>query len=177
MLSPFLIFPPETPYPFPLLSNSPLLFPCPGIPLYWGKEPSQDQGPLLPLMSDNAILCCICCWSHGSLHVYSLVDGLVSGSSGGTGWLILLFLLWGCKTLQLLGSGPCAQSNGWLRSSTSVFVRHWQSLSEDSNIRLLSASTCWHLQYCLDLVTVYGMDPQVGPVSRWPFLKIFKYEF
>jgi hypothetical protein len=65
-----------------------------------------------------------------------LVDGLVSGSSGGTGWLILLFLLWGCKTLQLLGSGPCAQSNGWLRSSTSVFVRHWQSLTGENYIRV-----------------------------------------
>ena len=36
-------------------------------------------------MSDKAILCYICSWSHGSLHVYSLVGGLVSGSSGGTG--------------------------------------------------------------------------------------------
>ena len=27
-------------------------------------------------------------------HVYSLVGGLVPGSSGGTGWLILLFFLW-----------------------------------------------------------------------------------
>ena len=31
---------------------------------------------------------------------------------------------------------PCAQSNGWLWASTSVFVRHWQSLSGDSYIRL-----------------------------------------
>jgi hypothetical protein len=23
-----------------------------GIPLYWGIEPSQEQGPLLPLMTD-----------------------------------------------------------------------------------------------------------------------------
>jgi hypothetical protein len=59
-------------------------------------------------------------------------------------------------------SGPCAQSNGWLRASTSVFIRHWQSLLEDSNIRLLSASTCWHPQYCLGLVSVYGMDSRVG---------------
>jgi hypothetical protein len=27
----------------------------------------------------------ICVWSHGSLHVYSLVGGLVPGSSGGRG--------------------------------------------------------------------------------------------
>jgi hypothetical protein len=35
--------------------------------------------------------------------VYSLVGSLVPGSSGGSGWLILLFFLWGCKLLQLLG--------------------------------------------------------------------------
>jgi hypothetical protein len=48
-------------------------------------------------MYDMAILCYICSWSH----VYSFVDGLVPGSSGGSGWLILLFFLWGCKPLQL----------------------------------------------------------------------------
>jgi hypothetical protein len=41
--------------------------------------------------------------SLDSLLVYSLVSGLVPGSSRGTGWFILLFLLWGCKPLQLLG--------------------------------------------------------------------------
>ncbi|EDM10302.1 RGD1560158 (predicted), isoform CRA_a [Rattus norvegicus] len=38
-------------------------------------------------MPDNAILCYICGWSHGSFHVYSLVDGLVPGTSGGV-WLV-----------------------------------------------------------------------------------------
>jgi hypothetical protein len=69
-----------------------------------GIKPSQDQGSLLPLISDKAILCYMCCWSHGSLHVYSLVCGLVPGDSGGSDWLILLFFLWGCKLLQLLQS-------------------------------------------------------------------------
>jgi hypothetical protein len=82
----------------------PLPLPGPGIPLHWSIEPSQDQGPLLPLMTNKAILCYICSWSHGSLHLYSLVGGLVPGSSGGAGWFILLFLLQGCKPLQLLGS-------------------------------------------------------------------------
>jgi hypothetical protein len=59
-------------------------------------KPSEDQGPLLPFMHDKAILCYICSWSR----VYSFVDGLVSGSSGGCGWLILLFSLWGCKLLH-----------------------------------------------------------------------------
>ena len=83
MLSSLPVSPPEIPYPiFPptasmkVLPNPPthsLLPSCPGIPLHWGIKPSQDQGPLLSLMSNKAILCYICGWSHGSLHVYSFV--------------------------------------------------------------------------------------------------------
>ena len=69
-----------------------------------GIKPSQDQGPLLPLMPDKVILCYICDWRHEFLHVYSLVGCLVPGSSGGSGWLILLFFLWCCKPLLLLQS-------------------------------------------------------------------------
>jgi hypothetical protein len=36
----------------PPLPNPTTPIPGPGIPLYWGIEPSQDQGPLLPLMTD-----------------------------------------------------------------------------------------------------------------------------
>jgi hypothetical protein len=39
------------------------------------------------LMSYKAILCYTCNWSHGSLHVYSLVGGLVPGRYGGLGSL------------------------------------------------------------------------------------------
>ena len=52
------------------------------IPLCWGIEPPQDQGPPLPLLSDKAILCYICIWSHESLPIHFLVSGLVSGSTG-----------------------------------------------------------------------------------------------
>jgi hypothetical protein len=55
-------------------------------------------------MINKAILCYIWSWRHESLHVYSLVGGLVFGSSGVTVWLILLLLLWGCKPVQLLWS-------------------------------------------------------------------------
>jgi hypothetical protein len=74
MLSPFFISPPKTTLSHPpsiCLLTHPFLLPCPGIPLYWGIEPPQDQGPLFSLMSHKAILCYICDWSHGSLHVYS----------------------------------------------------------------------------------------------------------
>jgi hypothetical protein len=100
MLSPFPVPPTQTFYsPFPCFCKSvprpthPLPPFRPGIPLHWGIEPSQD----LPLMPNKAILCYICSWSHGSHHVYSLLDGLVPGSSGGSGWLTLLFFLWGCN--------------------------------------------------------------------------------
>jgi hypothetical protein len=53
------------------------------------------------LMPNKTILCYICGWSHGFLHVYSLVGGLDPLSSG---WLVMLFFLWGCKPLQLFQS-------------------------------------------------------------------------
>jgi hypothetical protein len=57
---PFPGFPSENSLSYPLSPCSPthpLLLPCPGIPLHWGIEPSQDQGPLLSLMSNKANLC------------------------------------------------------------------------------------------------------------------------
>ena len=107
-VTPYLVSPLKTPYPSP--NSTPghqpthSCFPIPGIPLHLGIKPSQDQGPLLPLMSNKATLCYICSWSHGTFHVYSLVGSLVPGSSGGPGWFILLFLLWSYKSLQLLES-------------------------------------------------------------------------
>jgi hypothetical protein len=73
----------------PTLTSLPLALPS------WSIESLQDRGPPLPLMPDKAILCYISSWSHGSLHVYSLVGDLVPGSSGVSGWFILLFFLWG----------------------------------------------------------------------------------
>ena len=127
MLPPFQIFPLETSYPIlPPPASMRVLFHLPthscfpGIPLHWSIEPSQNQGPLSPLMFNKAILCHICSWSHKFHHVYSLVGVLVPGSSGYTGWFILLFLLWDCKPLQLLRSflyllhwGPYGQPKGW----------------------------------------------------------------
>ena len=66
-----------------------LVFPYTGVPsLHRTKELSSPIDAV-----DKAILCYICSWSNGSLHVYSLVGGLVPGSSGVSGWLILLFSL------------------------------------------------------------------------------------
>jgi hypothetical protein len=112
MLSTFLVVPYRKP-----LSHLP--FPCfwgcsPTLPLTlasWrdfstlgGIEPLQNQGSLLPLMHSEAILCYMCNWSHRFLHECSLVDSLVPGGLGDSGWLMLLFFLWGCKRLQVLQS-------------------------------------------------------------------------
>ena len=75
-----------------------------GIPL--GTEPSQDQGLAFSLMPYKVILCYTCSWSYGSLHVYSLVEGLVPGSSEGSGWLILTFILWGCNPFSSFSPSP-----------------------------------------------------------------------
>jgi hypothetical protein len=114
MLSPFLVSPLETLYPIPLslllwgcsLPHSPThsqpSHPC--ILLHCGIHLSQDQGFFLSLMPDKAILCYIYSWNHVSLYVYSLFGSLAPWRSGGggSGWLILLFFLWGCRPLKSL---------------------------------------------------------------------------
>ena len=64
---PLLPLPPLCLYEVASLPIHPLL----SHPSSWGIKPPQDQGPLLPFMSDKAILCHLCIWSHGSLHVHS----------------------------------------------------------------------------------------------------------
>jgi hypothetical protein len=83
---------PDPPSPkLPIQSTLPLLFwgcspthpptpaspPHPDIPLHWCIGLSY---PWCPTRPSSATLCS---WSHGSLHVYSLVSGLDPGSSGG----------------------------------------------------------------------------------------------
>jgi hypothetical protein len=114
----------STPSPLPLWGYSPTHSPTPthciSIPLCWGIKPPQDQGPLLPLMSDKA-LCYICIWSHGYLHVHSLVGSLVHGRSWWSSQLTLFFL-WGSNPSLLLLSfpqiphqGPQTLFDGWLQ--------------------------------------------------------------
>jgi hypothetical protein len=68
---------PPIPTSLPLLLwwCSPTHLPTPVSPPWHsstlGHQAFPGPIPLLPLMSDKAILCYICCWSHGSLHVHS----------------------------------------------------------------------------------------------------------
>ena len=70
--------------------------------------------------------------------------------------------------LYLLHWGSFALSNGWVRATTSVFVRYWQSLSGDSNIRLMSASTSTIVSGFGDCI--WDGYPG-GTVSGWSFLQ------
>jgi hypothetical protein len=111
MLSPFLVslllgnllsHPPSpcfyegvTPSTHPPTHSELLTLDCPTRDIY---RAFIGPRPLLPLMHDKAILCYICSWSH----VYSFVDGLVPGSSGGSGgwydlkdWLLTIWYLVG----------------------------------------------------------------------------------
>jgi hypothetical protein len=104
--------------------------------------PSHSYLPTLAFPYTGALslhktkgLCYICSWSHGSPHVYSLVGGLLPGSSGKSGWLILLFFLWVYKYLQLLVLS-LAPSLGTLCSVqwlvASISLRHlllWQKVA------------------------------------------------
>ena len=177
---PFLCFPSTNPLSFSLSSlllwgsSATHIFPpCnPGIPLLWGIKFPQDKRSPLPVMSDKALLCYIGSWSH----VYFLIGGLVLGSSRGSGCLILLFFLWGCKPLQLLQSyslllnwGPCAQSSSWAQAPTSEWSgsgRHLWTKCQASVIKHFFASAIvsefgvWRWDGCLG-----------GVVSGWPFLQ------
>jgi hypothetical protein len=119
---------------------------CSNIPLCWGIKPPQDQGSPLPLMSHKAIFYYICGWSHRRTQLYSLVGGLVPGSSGGSGYLIMLFFLWGYNRLQLLHSFP--HLFNWL--AVSIYYCICQALAQPLRrqhyTRLLSANTSWHQQ-------------------------------
>jgi hypothetical protein len=89
-----------SPFPFASIMVLPLSHPhshppqpqCSSILPCFSIKPPQDQGPPLPLMSDEAILCYICIWRHGSFPSHPLVGGLVPGSIGWSSQLILLFL-------------------------------------------------------------------------------------
>ena len=99
MLSPFLVSPLKNPLPLSPPTSTcspthPLPLPGPRIPLHWGIEPSQDQRPLLLLMTDKAILCYICSWSHESHHVFS--------------WLVV----YSQGALEILVSSYCCFSYG-----------------------------------------------------------------
>ena len=101
--------------------------------------------PPLPLMLDKAILCYICIWSHDSLYVYSLVGGLVPGSSGGlVSWHCSL-----CGIAILFNSFSTAPST---------------SIGSPSSVRWLAVRICIYIGQVL--VESLREQPYQAPVSK-----------
>jgi hypothetical protein len=113
LLSPFLVPPPQAPHPLlPPISRrvlphlptqsclSGLAFP------YFRSSCFQRIKGLLSQWCQKRQSSAT--YSSGAVGnpVYSMVGGLVPGSSEESSWLTLLFFLWGCKPLQLLQSLP-----------------------------------------------------------------------
>jgi hypothetical protein len=102
-------------------------------------------------MPDKTILCCISSWTHVSLHVHSLVGGLVPGSSwGGVVWLIDVVLPMGLQTPSAPSVLAPTSSLGAPVLSPMFGCMHLicigQALAEllgDSYPRLLLASASW----------------------------------
>jgi hypothetical protein len=150
----------------------------PGIPLHWGIEHPQAQGPLLSLMSNKAILCHICGQHCELLHVYSLVSGPVPRSSGG---------IWPVDTvapsmgLQIPSvplvpsptplSGPLS-SVQWL--DLSFLLCLYQTLAEPLRRQPYQASISKHF---LASTIMSGFDGCIwdgipgGAVSGWSFIQ------
>jgi hypothetical protein len=131
-------------------------------------------------MSNKVILCYICGWSHGSFHVYSLVGGLVSVSSGEGGgvWLVdIVVLPIGLQTssapsvlsLTLPLEIPCSAQ--WL--AVSICLRICQVMAEPLRRQLYQAPFSMHF---LASIMVSGFSGYIWDefpdrtVSGWPFL-------
>jgi hypothetical protein len=180
---PFPRFPSRNPLfnpPSSYTTHSPTTTSLPWYSPAVGHWDSQDQGSLLPLIYGKAILCYICCWSHGSLHVYSLVSGLVPWSTAGGGrvWLVDFVLLpMGCTPLQFLQSfltpplgNPCSVQ--WLAASIYLCICH--ILAESLRRQLYQAPVSKHFLGSIIVsgfgICIWNRSPD-GAVSRWPLLQ------
>ena len=170
MLSRFLVSLLKTPYPISpllLLANPPT-----PISLSWHSS-TLDEGTLLPWMYNKAIFCYICIWSHGSLHVYSLVGGLVLGALGvGTGWFILLFFIWGPNPFSFVSPSPNFSigfpcSVWWLAVSICICIGSGKA----SQRTAISGSCQQALPGISNSVWVWWDGCLGGAVSGWPFLQ------
>ena len=187
MLYPFPVSPPETPYSIlPPPASIRVLFLhssfCSLIHLHWGIDPSQDQGPFLPLMSNKSIHCYICSWGQGSIHMYSLVGSLVPGSSGVSGWLIFFFYLWVTNPFSSFSSFSNASIGvQWL--AVNIHLCICQAVAEPLRRQLYDAPVSKHFLASTSVsgfaVCVWDGTPWWGSlwmVSASQFVSIFFHE-
>ena len=189
MLFLFLVSPPQAPIPSPLpfaskrvFLHPPTLSSLTPLPFPF-TVPPQDQKPSLPLISDKAVLCYICSWSHGHSHVYSLVDGLVSGSSGGIDLLILSFVYWRCNPFHSLSPFPNSSigslgSVRWLTVSICICIT--QMLKQLLRRYLNQPPVKKHF-LALAIVSGFGVCRQDGSlggvISGWLYLQSLLHFF
>jgi len=144
----------------------PLPFPPSGNPHPILPEPSQDQGPLLPLMHDKSSFCNICGWSLRWLHVYSLIRGFVLERSGVSCLLLLLFFLWDYYPSSSFG--PFSKSSiGVSMLSPVVIYEHLPLCFSGSGRAYQEKAISGSYQHPLlgiqsSIWVRYGMDPQAG---------------
>ena len=159
MLSPFLASPPKTPYPIlPPPASMRVLTHWPthsSLPSWYSPTLWHEAFPW-----PRASLPIVIPQGHPLLHMQlepweppCVLFGwwFPSWELLGSDWLILFFL--GLQTPSgpsVLSLTPPLGTTCWVQwlpqASTSVFVRLWKSLSGDSYIRLLLASTSWYSQ-------------------------------
>jgi hypothetical protein len=129
-------------------------------------------------MTNKAILCYTCRWSHGFLHVYSLVGGLIPGSSGGY-WLVHIVVpsmgLQSPSAPWFLFLAPPLEtlcSVQWLVESIHLCV--CQALAEAFRRQLYQAPVSKHL-LASKIVSGFGYctwdGSSGGTMSRWSFIQ------
>ena len=129
------------------------------------------------MMHDKSIVCYICGWSHGSLHVYPLVGGLDPRNSGGSGCLILLFSYgvanpFSSSVLSL--TPPLRTVCSIQRLAVSICLCVCQALAEPPRRQLYQAPVSMHF---LASTIVSAFDEYIwdgfpgGRVSVWLFLQ------
>lgn len=84
-------------------------------------EPRQDQGLLLLLVPNKAIICYICIWSHRSVHEQSIIIVFITEHS----YSLTLLFLWVESTIN--SCNPFSKSSN-KRSIFSSLYCHWHSL-------------------------------------------------
>jgi hypothetical protein len=112
-------------------------------------KPTHAQGPFLPLVFNKDLLCLICGWNHGSLHVYYLGGSPVPRSMG---WGV--HIGWHCSSL------PGATNT---LSSFSTFSN---SSVKDPSLRPVFGCEHLPLHFFLILAEIFRSQPYQALISK-----------
>jgi len=163
-------------------SVHPLSFQRPRIPLPRVIEPPQHQGAPLPVIPNNAILCYIASWSHGSppmpyLWMCTLWWWFSPGELWGI-WLVDIVLPMGLQTPLLPSVFALTNPLGFPRSvwclAGCICLCISQALTEPLRRQPYQAPVCKYF-LASSIVSGFGVSRWEGflgvAVSGWPFLQ------